>query len=86
MAEIAAHEIQVRQVTHWQPTFTYSKPGEGGIYTFQLILDEGADEFVLTVEDADQAENIFSWLSKSAVVHFDTNRQVLLFGTRKTGV
>lgn len=85
MAEIAAHEILVRQVTHWQPTFTYTEPGKGGTYTFQLILDEGADEFVLTIEDADEAENVFDWLSRSAVVHFDLNRRVLLFGTRKTG-
>ncbi len=85
MAEIAAHEIQVRQVTHWQPTFTYTEPGKGGVYTFQLILDEGADEFVLTIEDPDEAENIFDWLSKSAVVHFDLSRRVLLFGTRATG-
>ncbi len=85
MAEIAPHEIQVRQVTHWQPTFTYSKPGEGGVYTFQLILDEGAEEFVLTLADPDDADNLFDWLSSSSEVYFDMERKVLMFGTRAVG-
>ncbi len=85
MAEITPQEIKVRQVTHWQPTFTYTEPGQTGLYTFQLILDEGAEEFVLTIDDADDAENLFEWLRQSRVVHFDLDRRVLLFGTRATG-
>ena len=85
MTEITPEGIKVRQVTHWQPTFTYTEPGKGGLYTFQLVLDEGAEEFILTVEDPDEADNLFDWLSKSAVVHFDIDRRVLLFGTRPTG-
>lgn len=85
MAEITPEGIKVRQVTHWQPTFTYTKPGESGTYTFQLILDEGADEFVLTITDGEDADNLFDWLKKSGVVHFDMERKVLMFGTRPTG-
>jgi hypothetical protein len=85
MAEVTSSEIKVRQVTHWQPTFTYAGPGAPTVYTVQLVLDEGADEFVLTLDDADDAENLFSWLSKSEIVHFDMDRKVLMFGTRATG-
>jgi len=83
--EITPSEIKVRQVTHWQPTFTYTEPGSPSVYTVQLVLDEGADEFVLTIDDADDAENLFSWLSQSEIVHFDMDRKVLMFGTRATG-
>ncbi len=85
MAEVTPQGIKVRQVTHWQPTFTYTEPGESGTYTFQLILDEGADEFVLTITDGEDADNLFDWLKKSEVVHFDIERRVLMFGTRPTG-
>jgi hypothetical protein len=85
MAEITPEAIKVRQVTHWQPTFTYTAPGESGTYTFQLILDEGADEFVLTISDGEDADNLFDWLEKSEVVHFDMDRKVLMFGARPTG-
>ena len=85
MAEITPQQIKVRQVTHWQPTFTYAEPGTSGVYTFQLVLDEGAEEFVLTIEDGEDADNLFEWLSKSKFVHFDTERKVLMFGTRATG-
>ncbi len=85
MAEIAAHEIQVRQVTHWQPTFIASEtPGGAGSYTFQLVLDHGAEEAVLVLDEAD-ADNLFDWLSASSVVHYDIERRVLLFGARATG-
>ena len=32
-----------------------------------------------------ETRNLFEWLSKSKFVHFDTERQVLMFGTRATG-
>ncbi len=82
---VSPQQINVRQVTHWQPTYTYTEPGKSGVYTFQLILDEGAEEFVLTLADPDDADNLFDWLRSSAVVHFDLDRKVLLFGTRATG-
>ncbi len=36
-------------MTHWQPNFSLSGKGEPGTYIFQLILDHGASEVVLTV-------------------------------------
>ena len=80
-ADKATQQIKVRQVTAWQPSFVAASPGEPGTNTFQLILDEGADEAVLEV-NAEDADNLFDWLSASEDVYFDTDRQVLIFGIR----
>ena len=47
-------QIRVRQVTHVQASRTERERGEAGAFTFQLILDNGADEYMLrpTAEDA----------------------------------
>ncbi|MBA2794629.1 MAG: hypothetical protein H0U32_11660 [Thermoleophilaceae bacterium] len=80
---ITGQQIQVRKVTHWQPTYVY-KQGEDGTYTFQLILDNGAAEYVMTLGE-DDADNLFDWLSSSSEVYFDMERKVLMFGTRAVG-
>ncbi len=80
---ITGQQIQVRKVTHWQPTYVYNQ-GEDGTYTFQLILDNGAAEYVMTIGD-DDADNLFDWLSASSEVYFDMERKVLMFGTRAVG-
>jgi hypothetical protein len=84
MKEITEREFKVRKVTHWQPSFTAKDPGEPGVYTFQLILDQGAEEAILRVTDQD-ADNLFDWLRASPDVYYDTERHVLMFGTRQTG-
>lgn len=81
---ITEQQIKVRKVTHWQPSFTAKAPGEDGIYTFQLVLDYGAEEEVLRVND-DDADNLFDWLSASDDVYYDSERKVVLFGTRAVG-
>ena len=47
-------QIQVRQVTDVQASWTEHERGEPGSFTLQLILDDGAEEYVLlpTAEDA----------------------------------
>lgn len=84
MPEVTEQQIAVRKVTHWQPTFTVTGPSQEGVYTFQLILDQGAEEAVLTLTEGD-ADNLFDWLSASSEVYYDTSREVLMFGTRPTG-
>lgn len=83
-APITEQQIQVRKVTHWQPSFTATAPGEPGIYTFQLVLDHGADEAILRVV-SDDADNLFDWLAASNDVYYDSERQVVMFGTRPVG-
>ncbi len=81
---ITEQQIKVRKVTHWQPTFTAEAPGEPGVYTFQLILDQGAEESILRVTQ-DDADNLFDWLTASTDVYYDMERRVLIFGTRAVG-
>lgn len=83
-SDIGRGTIKVRKVTHWQPNWSASGAGQPGTYLFQLILDEGASEAVLTVP-VDDADNLFDWLAASSDVYYDIEREVLLFGVRKTG-
>ena len=82
--QVTDWEIRVRQVTAWQASFAPQGPGEPGLYTFQLVLDEGAEEQVLSLTE-DDADNLFDWLSASSNVWYDQARQVLMFGTRSVG-
>jgi hypothetical protein len=71
-------QIQVRQVTHVQASWTEQDRGGDGAFTFQLILDNGADEYVLrpTADDADVLLKLFK---RSDTAMFDLERKVLMF-------
>jgi hypothetical protein len=71
-------QIQVRQVTHVQASWTERERGEAGAFTLQLILDNGAGEYVLrpTAEDADVLVSLFK---RSDSATFDLERKVLIF-------
>lgn len=45
--ERTERQIKVRQVTHVQASWTEQQRGEPGAFTYQLILDNGAQEYVL---------------------------------------
>jgi hypothetical protein len=72
-------QIKVRQVTHVQASWTEEERGGPGAFTLQLILDNGAEEYVLrpTAEDADVLVKLFA---RSANATFDMERKVLMFG------
>lgn len=76
--------LRVRQVTHYQFSWTARGGGEPGLWTLQLVLDEGAWEEVLTVnaEDADVLQDI---LTNTRNVFYDIDRRVLMFGVTKAG-
>ena len=74
-------QIRVRQVTHFQPTWTESARGAPGAFTIQLILDQGADEYVIRPA-AEDADVLFEMLERAENVYFDLERKVLMFGTR----
>ncbi len=73
--------IKVRKVTGWQPNWTENGPNEPGNYVFQLILDQGAEEYVLRPTE-DDADNLFDWLSGGGDIFFDMERKALIFGVR----
>lgn len=58
--------------------------GESGIWTLQLVLDEGAWEEVLTVT-AEDADNLQDTLKNTKTVYYDVDRRVLMFGVTKSG-
>jgi hypothetical protein len=76
---LTQRDIKVREVTHYQFSWTGTEPGEDGVFSLQLILDQGAKESVLriTAEDADVLKSLFRHEER---VWFDIERQVLMFG------
>ena len=72
--------IQVRELSHYQFSWVAQEPGQPGVHTLQLVLDQGAWEEVLTLspDDADALQDL---LRDSNVVHYDVGRRVLMFGT-----
>jgi len=76
--------IQVRQLTHYQFSFIAGPPGESGTWTLQLVLDQGAWEEVLTI-DEDDADVLQDMLMNQSNVHYDLRRRTLMFGTTPVG-
>jgi hypothetical protein len=77
--EQAEQEIIIREVTQVQASWTEQDRGAPGAFTLQLILDNGADEYVLrpTAEDADV---LLKLIKRSNKAVFDLQRKVLIFG------
>jgi hypothetical protein len=74
----AERQIQVRQVTHVQASWTEEERGQPGAFTLQLILDHGADEYVLRPSASD-ADVLVKLLARSKSAAFDLERKVLIF-------
>jgi hypothetical protein len=74
----AERQIQVRQVTHVQASWTEEERGGPGAFTLQLILDHGADEYVLRPSGQD-ADVLVKLLARSKSATFDLERKVLIF-------
>ncbi len=76
--------IRVRQVTDVQASWTETERGEHGLFTIQLILDDGAEEYVLrpTAEDSKVMLKLFQ---RSEAVYFDLDRKVLIPGDISLG-
>ena len=70
--------IQVRRVTQLHAGWTEAERGAPGAFTLQLILDNGADEYVLR-PTADDADVLLGLWAKSESVVFDLGRKVLIF-------
>ena len=79
MSDTTERQIKVRQVTHVQASWTEQERGAPGAFTLQLILDNGADEYVLR-PSADDTQVVLQLLDRSKQVIFDVERKVLMFG------
>ena len=71
--------IEVREVTHVQASWSEQGQGETGLITLQLILDNGADEYILR-PSPDDTEVLLRLFERSDHAHFDLERKVLMFG------
>ena len=76
--------IRVRHLSHYQFSWVAQEPGQPGVFTIQLVLDQGAWEEVLTVS-AEDAEVLQGLLRKQKDVAYDVGRRVLMFGTTPVG-
>jgi hypothetical protein len=77
-------QITVRQVTNVHANWSEQERGAPGKFSFQLILDNGAEEYAIRppAEDADVLIDLFK---KSETIYFDMGRQVLIFGNISLG-
>jgi hypothetical protein len=66
MEERTEQQIAVRQVTHMQASWTEQGRGAPGAFTLQLILDNGAQEYVLR-PTADDVDVLLSAISEGIV-------------------
>jgi hypothetical protein len=71
--------IKVRQVTDVHANWSAQERGEHGKFSYQLILDDGAEEYVIRVT-ADDAKVLRDWFQDADTVYFDMEREVLIFG------
>ena len=76
--------IRVRELSHYQFSWVAQEPGENGVLTLQLVLDQGAWEEVLTV-DVEDAKVLRNLLAADGKVRYDVGRRVLIFGTQPVG-
>jgi hypothetical protein len=77
-------QIKVRQVTDVHANWNEEERGAPGKFSFQLILDNGAEEYAIRppAEDADALMDLFSM---SETMYFDLERQVLIFNNISLG-
>ncbi len=76
--------IRVRHLSHYQFSWVAQEPGQPGVFTLQLVLDQGAWEEVVTVS-AEDAEVLQGLLRTQKDVAYDVGRRVLMFGTTAVG-
>jgi len=80
MEQITERKILIREVTQVQASWTETERGSPGAFTLQLILDNGADEYVLR-PTADDADVLLQLIQRSDKAVFDLERKVLIFGS-----
>ena len=71
--------IKVRQVTDVHANWSHQGELEHGKFSYQLILDDGAQE-ELIMPTADDAKVLRDLFHDADTVYWDTEREVLIFG------
>jgi hypothetical protein len=71
--------IQVRQVTDVHANWSSQGPEEPGKFSYQLILDDGAQE-ALIMPTADDAKVMRDLIHDADSIYWDTHNEVLILG------
>ena len=71
--------IKIRQVTDVHSNWSSQGPLENGKFSYQLILDNGAEEAII-MPTADDAKVLRDFFSDAESVFYDTEKEVLIFG------
>jgi hypothetical protein len=71
--------IKVRQVTDVHANWSNQGPLQDGKFSYQLILDNGAEE-ALIMPTASDAKVLRDFFDDAESVYYDTEREVLIFG------
>ena len=75
-------QIQVRQVTDVHANWSNQGDQEDGKFSFQLILDDGAEEAVI-MPSAEATEALRDLIKDAETLYWDKTNEVLIFGTIK---
>jgi hypothetical protein len=71
--------IKVRQVTDVHSNWSSQGPLENGKFSYQLILDNGAQE-ILIMPTADDAKVLRDLIHDAQAIYWDLEKEVLIFG------
>jgi hypothetical protein len=74
--------ITVRQVTDVHSNWSNQGPLEEGKFSYQLILDDGAEE-VLIMPTAEDGKLLRDLIHDAETLYWDTQNEVLVFGKIK---
>jgi len=81
---VSEQNIMVRQVTDVHANWSEQERGAPGKFSFQLILDNGAEEYAIR-PPADDADVLVELFKLTSTIYFDMSRQVLIFGSIPIG-
>ena len=70
--------IKIRQVTDVHSNWSSQGPLENGKFSYQLILDNGAQE-VLTMPTVDDAKVLRDLIHDADTLYWDTEKEVIIF-------
>ena len=76
--------VRVRQVTDVQISWTEHGRGDHGSFTVQLILDNGAEEYILQ-PTSEETKVTIELLKRAQSLYFDLDRKVLIHGNVPLG-
>ena len=73
--------IRVRQVTDVHSNWSYQGDLQNGKFSYQLILDNGAEE-ALIMPTAEDGKLLRDLINDADTIYWDLDKEVIIFGKR----